>query len=287
MFRTIIVPAPGEETHDAVFQTALAIARGTSGHLAFVHVHPDPQQLLIAMAAGDFGGGAGIGEYIEGLQQDMEHRRDRARQAVMTFCAARHVPLTGAAVGVASASFQVETGDEGQVLAAYARAGDLIVLGRAREGEVVALDLLETVLLGSGRPLLIAPAEPAAEIGRRIAIAWKDTAEAARAVASATPLLASADAVTIVTVTEGGHNDTRSSERLCRFLQRHNPATTLRVMPATGKDAGEVLLAAVTATGADLLVMGGYSHSRMREVVLGGITRRVLRAAHLPVLMAH
>lgn len=288
MFRYILVPAPGTQSHDAVFRTALTLARASSGHLAFLHVHPDPQQLLIAMSAGDFGGGAGIGEFIESLQHDIEFRQDQARQAVMSFCAQNQVPLTDAVIaGAPSATFHVETGDEPQILAKYARAADVTVLGRSSEDEVVMLDVLEAVLLGSGRPLLIAPHQAPAQIGRTIAIAWKDTAEAARAIACATPLLRAADSIVVVAVTEGTHTDTASTGRLTGFLRWQNPEVRLRTVNAGGKDPGDALLAAVAETGADLLVMGGYSHSRMREVVFGGVTRRVLRAADLPVLMAH
>lgn len=288
MFRYILVPAPGDETHDAVFRTALTVAQTAGGHLAFLHVQPDPQQLLITMTGVDFGGGSGFGELADVLQKDVDERRDRARQAVMSFCTHQHVPLSVSPVadGV-TAGFQMEIGEETQILAAYARAADLTVLGRRRDGEAVVMAVLEAVLLDSGRPLLIAPAEPPAQIGRNIAIAWKDTTEAARAVASAMPLLPGAEVVSVMTVAEGGHADPKSADRLCRLLRWHNPVATVRTIPPGGKDPAEALLAAVAQTGADLLVMGGYSHSRVREVVFGGFTRRILRAANLPVLMAH
>jgi nucleotide-binding universal stress UspA family protein len=183
----------------------------------------------------------------------------------------------------------VEAGDESQCLAAHGRTADLTVLGRAREGGKVALHLLETVLLETGRPLLIAPEVVRPSIGRHIAIAWKDSAEAARAVAAALPLLALAETVTLFAVQESSdtHADSDSGKRLRRALRWHNPATTLRIVPRTNHDPVEALLAVVEADGADLLVMGGYSHSRMREAMFGGFTRRVLLAAGLPVLIAH
>jgi len=289
MFRTILVPAPGAESHDAVFRTALAFARLSAGHLDFLHVRLDVQQVVIAMSTGDFGGaGAGIGPLLNSMQADADARHDRAKAAVQAFCAREQVALADTPVGGApSATFRVETGEEARLLAAYARTSDLTVLGRAGDGEAVMMDVLEAVLLGSGRPLLIAPAKPQEQIGRHIAIAWKDTAEAARAVASATPLLPAAHSVTVLAVQEDARADTGSCERLCHALLWHNPATTLRVIPPAGHDPGDVLLATVEASNADLLVMGGYSHSRMREVVFGGFTRRVLRSAGLPVLMAH
>ncbi|HVC60876.1 MAG TPA: universal stress protein [Acetobacteraceae bacterium] len=289
MFRYILVPAPGAETHDAVFRTALAVARLSAGHLDFLHVRLDITKLAISMSAADFAGaGVGMDGVLDSLQRDADARHDRAKAAVHALCARDRVALADAPLaGGPSATFRVETGDEVRLVAAHARTADLTVLGRAGDGEPVMLDALEAVLLESGRPLLIAPARPPEQIGRHIAIAWKDTPEAARAVAGATPLLHAAETVTVVAVPENSRSGTESGERLCRALLWHNPATTLRVVPSSGRDPGEVLLSTVEASGADLLVMGGYGHSRMREVVFGGVTRRVLRAAGLPVLMAH
>jgi nucleotide-binding universal stress UspA family protein len=289
MFRYILVPASGAKTHDAVFHTALALARLTAGHLDFLHVKLDVQKLMISMLAGDFGGaGAGLGTVIDALQSDIEVRHDRARTAVLAFCAREQLALADTPLaGAPSATFRAEIGEETRLLAARARAADLTVLGRAGDGEAVTMDVLEAVLLDSGRPLLIAPAQPAEHIGRHIAIAWKDTSEAARAVASATPLLHAADSVTVIAVREDTHSSTDSCERLRDALLWHNPATTLRVIQPASREPAEELLATVESIGADLLVMGGYSHSRMREVVFGGFTRRVLRSPGLPVLMAH
>ncbi len=311
MFRYILVPATGAPTDEAVFLSALAIARPSAGHLGFLHVRLDMQQTVLSIAGGDLGGGGSAG-VIDSVQQEVEARQDRAHDRVAAFCAREQVVLADApgfrrsgrvpystreqaaladtlAAGTPSAAWHVEAGDEPQCLAAHGRTADLTVLGRARDGEKVALRLLETVLLESGRPLLIAPETERKSVGRHIAIAWKDTAEAARAVAAALPLLAGAETVTVVAVQEisDTHSDSDSGKRLHHALRWHNPATTLRVVPRTNRNPVEALLSVVEADGADLLVMGGYSHSRMREAMFGGFTRRVLLAAELPVLMAH
>jgi len=311
MFRYILVPATGATTDAAVFRTALAIARLDAGHLDFLHVRHDMQRTVLAIAGGNLGV-PGYGGAIDSVQQKVEARQDRAHDAVAAFCAREQVILADTpgsrpsgrvpyctreqatqadapATDTPSAAWHVEAGDEPQCLAAHGRTADLTVLGRARDGEKVALHLLETVLLESGRPLLIAPEAEWKSVGRHIAIAWKDSAEAARAVAAALPLLARAETVTVVAVQESSdtHSDSESGKRLRHALRWHNPATTLRVVPRTNRDPVEALLSVVELEGADLLVMGGYSHSRMREAMFGGFTRRVLLAAGLPVLMAH
>jgi nucleotide-binding universal stress UspA family protein len=311
MFRYILVPATGAATDAAVFRTALAIARLDAAHLAFLHVRQDMQQTVLAVAGGDLGG-AGYGGIIDSVQGEVEARQARAHDAVAAFCAREQVTLGDRngrrragqvpyctreqatlvetpVGGVASASWHAEAGDAPQCLAAHGRTADLTVLGRMCDGEKVALHLMETVLLETGRPLLIAPAIARPSIGRHIAIAWKDSAEAARAVAAAMPLLPLAETVTIFAVQETSdtHNDSDAGTRLRNALSWHNSATILRSVPRTNHDPVEVLLSLVEADGADLLVMGGYSHSRLREAMFGGFTRRVLLAAGLPVLMAH
>ena len=141
--------------------------------------------------------------------------------------------------------------------------------------------------MDTGKPLLIAPSAPPASLGRRVVIAWKDTPEAARAVSCALPFIGQAEQVTIVTVLDDADANDDSGARLLRALRWHNQAVQVRTLPRGGASAVEVLHREAEALGADLLVMGGYSHSRLREVVFGGFTRSTLGNASIPVLMAH
>jgi len=186
-----------------------------------------------------------------------------------------------------SATWRLLTGDEARVIVAESRAADVTVLDRRRANGTADLPMLQTVLLNSGRPILITPDRPPPHIGHRVAIAWKDTPEAARAVAFALPSLAAAERVIIVSVEEDARTTHEACERLRQALIWHNAATMVRHVKPSGCDPGEALLTAVGAQNADLLVMGGYGHSRLREVVFGGLTRHVLQAADVPVLMAH
>ena len=205
-----------------------------------------------------------------------------------SFCAGEKIAMsTTASDGAPTAEWRVETGEEPHWLAIHGRIADLLVLGRVRDDKSVPMDVLDAALMETGRPLLIVPPHPPAQIGQTVAIAWKDTAEAASAVAAALPLLARARRVVILSVTEDPRADPASCERLRQALIWHNLATTVQHLAAEGREPADALLKTAAAIGADLLVMGGYGHSRMREVVFGGFTRRVLQAADLPVLMAH
>jgi nucleotide-binding universal stress UspA family protein len=168
----------------------------------------------------------------------------------------------------------------------FGRAADLIVAGRGADHQVTNRSVLEAALLETGRPLLI-PNHRASStlIGGTVAIAWKDTAQAARAVAAAMPFLARAKETLVLTVAEREEPD-ESADRLMSNLAWHGFVASKQVLRPAGEDAVEMLLAAAQERAA-LLVMGGYGHSRMRELIFGGFTQRVLEDASLPVLLAH
>lgn len=287
MPRFVLVPAHGTESDTPVFATALAVARPWAGHLAFLHVRADVETSVLLALGPDMMGSGGGAQIVARLEKDIAEREQRAERKMRDFCAREEVPLEATpGVDRVSAEWRVETGDQGTWIAAYGRVADLLVVGRTRDDGTSGVSLLETALLRTARPLLIAAAKPPEVEGATIAIAWKDTRETARAVAASLRFVEKAKRVVIFSVEEGGGARDTSAERLNRALQWHNPAVTLERLTPDGRAPVEALLEAVSTLGANLLVMGGYSHSRMREVIFGGFTRRVLRGAELPVLMA-
>ena len=288
MFKYILVPATGADTDAPVFSTALAVARQSGSHLVFLHVRIDVQQVLMAMATADMGGGVSYDRIIETLEEDVATRQKKAERAFHDFCEREQLAVSSdLTTHLPSAEWRTELGDEPTWLAEHGRTADLLVVGRAREGEPVAMDVLEACLMATGRPVLIAPARAPGRVPGTVAIAWKNRPEAARAVAAAQPFVEMADKVVVYSVVEDGETDELSCERLRYALSWHNPKTTVQRLQQDARPPVETLMAAVSAAGADMLVMGGYGHSRMREVFFGGFTRRVLAGADLPILMAH
>ena len=290
MFKYILVPATGADTDAPVFSTALAVARMSGSHLEFLHVGIDVQQTLTAIVTADMGMGAGIGNgrILKSLEQDVAARRKKAEQAFHDLCERERLTISsGLSTDLPSAEWRVEIGDEPTWLAEHGRTADLVVVGRAREGEPVAMDVLEACLMATGRPVLIAPARAPSRLSGTVAIAWKNRPEAARAVAAARSFVEMADRVVILSVDEDAETDEGSGERLRYALSWHNPKTTLQHLKRDERPAVETMLAAAGAVEADILVMGGYGHSRVREVIFGGFTRRVLTGADLPILIAH
>ena len=149
----------------------------------------------------------------------------------------------------------------------------------------------EELALGSGRPVLVVPyIGSAVSPGKRVVIAWDASREAARAVADALPLLARASSLWVVTIDGKGSgmiDRSDSAEDLCRYLADHGmQAKPDRLQTEEGSEA-DILLSRIADFGADLLVMGCYGHTRLRELVLGGMTREILQHMTVPVLMSH
>lgn len=288
MIRHILVPASGSGDDEAAFVAGLAVARINGGHLQFLHAALDVNAMIVAMSADGMGGAAVMEGTIQMLEADSKAAEDKARQSVVAFCAANGVPLdtTAAQPGTISAEFSVETGDAGNCVAGAGRFADLVVTCRPTDDKVET-GVMEAALVSTGRPLLIAGGEGTPALPGVVVIAWKDRPEAARAVAAAMPFLERATRVVILSVEEDGAAPQASCEKLQRSLRWHNPATEVMRLPRGEREAVEVLAEAAAKLNAGLLVMGGYSHSRLREMVFGGFTRAVLARAALPVLMAH
>jgi nucleotide-binding universal stress UspA family protein len=148
-----------------------------------------------------------------------------------------------------------------------------------------ALEIVEQIVTAAGVPVLALPPDPPRDIGPVVLVAWKNSREAARAAHDALPLLRAAERVVLCAVGEG-EGTAAGLEDAAAMLDRHGVPVRPERVGGTDAGAGEVLLAQAAAHRADLLVMGAYGHSRLRELVLGGATRHVLWHATLPVLLS-
>ena len=174
------------------------------------------------------------------------------------------------------------------ILVDYARLRDLTIIP-IPETDSVDQWYAESVIFGSGRPTVVMPEAP-----RRppaidsVVVAWDFSRTAARAVWDALAILQKAKTVRVVTVTnEKVIDSTRSGEELAKHLSRHGVTVVLENVNAAGRTIGESLETYVASCNADLLVMGAYGHSRMREFILGGATRSMLARPPLPVFLSH
>jgi nucleotide-binding universal stress UspA family protein len=193
-----------------------------------------------------------------------------------------------------SAEWREASGYPGEVAAVHGRYADLIILGQLDPGDAQAPLIKprpEEVALLAGRPILVLPYVGKFErIGQRVLVAWDASREATRAVNDAMPLLVGASSITVIAVdprqTPDGHGEIPGGD-IALHLARHGVATRVESTVSAGIGVGDTLLSRASDLEADILVMGAYGHSRVRELVLGGATRTVLASMTLPVLMAH
>ena len=180
------------------------------------------------------------------------------------------------------------TAEVPEIVTEYARLQDLTMIP-IDTAEKFQPYIAETVIFGSGRPVLIFPASQANKARiEAVGIAWDFSRPAARAVADALPLLKRAKKVVIVTITQEKPIETRHSGlELVKHLASHGIEATVEEVPAGGKPIGEALEAFALARQLDLLVMGAYGHSRIRDFLLGGATKSIVASPPIPVLLSH
>jgi nucleotide-binding universal stress UspA family protein len=183
--------------------------------------------------------------------------------------------------------------DLGRVAAVHARYADVAIMTRPTDGAGAELreEIVEGVLFHSGRPALIAPPGwKGTGIGKRVVVAWDASREATRALSEAQSILEKAEKITVVTVDAKpkmfGHGDQPGANIAAHLARRGLPAD-VRNVDSMGRSASLAILEEAMTLNADLVVMGGYAHSRLRELVFGGATRELLRTASVPLLMAH
>jgi nucleotide-binding universal stress UspA family protein len=184
--------------------------------------------------------------------------------------------------------------DESEAATALAPLYDLVVAGQP-DPDATPADLRgarpEALALGIGRPVLIVPyAGTFDEVGKRVLVAWNATREATRALHDAMPILHQAEAVTVIEIAPpepGLGVSPASAAEVAAALVRRGIAATAESEPAGDIAVDELLLSRASDLSADLLVMGAWGHSRLREYVMGGVSRGILRSMTLPVLMSH
>ena len=173
----------------------------------------------------------------------------------------------------------------------HAYYADLVVIARPEPAGQTAAPpgLAESLVLTSGRPIIVFPPRSTVSRVRRILVGWNARRESIRAVADALPLLVRAEAVEVLVVDHerqpAGHGQEPGAD-IARHLARHGAHVEVRRLSSDGEEVGHLLLSQAAAFGADLVVMGAYGHSHLSEWMFGGVTRTVLREAGLPVLMS-
>jgi nucleotide-binding universal stress UspA family protein len=278
-WKDILAIVAEAEADEPALALAEAVANAFGAHLCAAFLTPLPDEPLAyepTVVAGVWA------ELLGRARSDAEAERKKVAQRLQSI--GRPCDLINA---------EALSRDLGRVAAVHARYADLAVMTRPVEGVGGDLreELIEGVLFHSGRPALIAPPGwKGGAIGKRIALAWDASREATRALSEADELFDRAEQVMVITVDAKpkmfGHGDSPGAN-IAAHLSRRGAKAEVRNVDSMGRAASLAILEEAEKLGADIVVMGGYAHSRLRELVFGGATRDLLRMSTLPLLMAH
>jgi nucleotide-binding universal stress UspA family protein len=275
MIKDLLVNLATDVSHDSTIDYAISLAMTFEAHLAGAAFAYD--EIPPAMLAGEV-----APAWLEELHKAAQ---DAAPAAVARFEVAAKRAAISAQASWLPASLDGPAGPFGHM----ARRFDLSVVRQAEPGKsTTAALMIEAALFETGRPVLVVPyiQKGGVEL-ERVMLCWDGSRSAARATADAVPFLKRAKTVEVATVSEHGRSDETALADIARHLARHGVTVEVKQIVAPDSKTADVLLSHAADTSADLLVLGGYGHSRLREFVLGGVTRSILAAMTAPTLMSH
>ncbi len=287
-YRIILAPVTGSDSDRPILNAAMTLAGPSKSHIQVLFLHRDPQDVMVPHIGYDLSTGM-IDSLILSANEQIGYAREQAKSCYTTWLQETGVTEVSDSTeinGITSAYVEA-IGDMSGSLARAGRMADVICM--VRSGDNAGFDeetLIQTALLDTGKPVVLVPSSLSPEAITSIAIAWNGTREAARAVSLAMPLLEAADSVSVV----AGTCDQVKPEDVTAFaesLERHGINAHANMFALNGADITKRLQDEAHKGGAQLLVMGAYSHSRLRESVFGGVTNDIVNAGQMPVLMAH
>ena len=274
--KTVLVAQDDSRASEAAFRYGQLIAETFEGHLA---------GLMFCFIPLSVGGG-----FVDGYADAWLVARDAAVEAADAQWGGLKPNFDRVMAELRRAD--VLTGAAGQELALQGRFADAIVVGWSPGRETgLQRELFQGALFESGRPVIVVPEEfKVVSLPRRAVIAWKATRESARAIHDALPLLQKMEAVRLLVVDDGEANLGMTGEPgadAARYLASHGVVADVNFVSPAGRDIATTILDEARYFGAELVVLGGYGHSRTREYIFGGVTRDTLAKTTVPLLMSH
>ena len=291
--KRILVPLPGSADHSGEIEMALAAAKALNAHVEALFItEPTPPPSSRARMGGDMGYGrmAATAEQVNWVAEERERIAREAREHFAHACATHGIAMRVADEGAGAlpaAAWRNEEGTYVAVAVARAPAFDLVVAASAAVMQPLSA-IAEQSLLHARRPVLLAPSRLTSALTDAAMIAWDESPECWHAMSAAIPFLRLAKSVQVVSVDRHADRRSASQAEALAYLRCHDIPATARVIAPQLRSVGDTLLATAGEDDFGLLVMGAYSHSRLREMLLGGATRHILKnAVARPVLLAH
>jgi len=278
--KTILVPTEDDDAAmSSALGLALALARRCDSYIEGFALRWKFTEFVSA----DMMGGIVVADH-----QEITRMETQARTIFESFMQKHDVPRSTASTDSLSFGWLDNAPEGDAFVGSHGRVFDVIVMSRAgRNTSGLRNRAINAGLFESGRPILLAPPSPPAQIGTNVLIAWNRSTEQARATALAMPLLQKADRVVVLTVIGGTEVSGPSAEQLVRYLRRNRIVSELKKAELDGKNTGEAILVTAQSLRCDLLIKGAYTQSRLRQMIFGGATQHVLDNATIPVLLAN
>lgn len=284
--KTILVSIRESEISERLLETAACAALRFEAHLDVLHVRPNPANFMPYATLGLSNGMRA--SITESAERSASEQSERLRQLFEAVCKRRKLPTRqrGETPGSPDAWWHDETGVRNEIIARRGHLADLIIVPRPYRVSPPPSSF-EAAVRESGRPVLMVPREAVTEVAvRGAAICWNASKEAAQAMAAALPILRTIGAVHILS-SEKRMKQSPNADDVSNYLKCHGIEAKLHVFQAKGRSVGETLLGDAKSLGCDLLVVGGYSRPRLREMVMGGVTRHLMEHADIPIFMMH
>ena len=286
--KRILVPLPGSAGHTGQIETALSAAKALGAHVQALFISEPPPVTRGGLTVTEMGRTATVP--VNWHAEERERTTRDAREVFAQACAVVGIPMLSAndePDSPLAASWREAEGSYVKIAVQRAAAFDLMVAASATVMESL-MAIAEQSLLQTRRPVLLAPARLQSDLTDSVMIAWDESPECWHAVSAAIPFMQLAKSVQVISVDRDTSNRQASQAEVLAYLRCHGIGATAQVVAPELRSVGDTLLAAGAEHEAGLLIMGAYSHSRLREMLLGGATRHILKnASARPVLLAH
>jgi nucleotide-binding universal stress UspA family protein len=285
--KTILIPIEESDGLASMLETALMAAKEFGSYIEGLYYQPTSAGAMVVAGEGLV---VTTPELVESVERQDRNRRERVRAQFASFMERKGVRLgqpTNAMVSGPVAAWVEEESPNSEIVGTRSRVFDITVVARPVKGaNIAAMSILEAALFEGGRPILIAPPNVPTKMGQNVVIAWNGSTETARTVAFSMPFLLKASKVTVISVTGFGVAGPSTAD-VARQLQRNGIPASSQDFALRDRRAGPAFLEEAATLGADLLVKGAYTQSRVRQMIFGGATDHILSNAELPVLMSH
>jgi nucleotide-binding universal stress UspA family protein len=285
--KTILIPIEESDGLPSMLETALLAAKEFGSYIEGLYYQPTSAGAMVVAGEGLV---VTTPELVESVERQDRNRRERVRAQFASFMERKGVRVgdpVGGMVDGPCAAWVEEESPNSEIVGMRSRVFDVTVVARpVRGANIAAMSILEAALFEGGRPILIAPPSVPAKMGENVVIAWNGSTETARTVAFSMPFLLKASKVTVISI-EGFGVAGPSTAEVARQLQRNGIPASSKDCSPRDRRAGAAFLEEAAALGADLLVKGAYTQSRVRQMIFGGATDHILSNAELPVLMSH